>query len=324
MKRTEPLLRSFLIAGVMMLATVAVAQDDNPRIIDLPSLSIEGSTLTATVDFDASRNVYRYTYRLDVPATAKVPVRGFALDLKGRENRPQADLDLRSNYVVLYPDRQLQPNHTIPIGFQVPSPSTTRVTLNVHGELAVRFMGWNVPPGGTAGGFVVESKLPPGPRKVTIRPDDSSWDAVEMQWQGSSEDLVFRPSSTDHYLVKTETLGPYDYDASALFNGGGQSNAEVNPFLRYAYPADTRTKLTAADAKKRVIVFFGSTVDPATFTADLNGVDVRSRFMVVPGGASSVEFIFPSGTSKLKLSIEGRTSAGRTARDTDTLTFLVD
>ncbi|MFL6244592.1 MAG: hypothetical protein ACJ74H_01105 [Thermoanaerobaculia bacterium] len=324
MKTFRSQLRSLVLGAAMTAATIAFAQADTPRLVELPSLSIEGSTITSTVTFDSTRKVYRYTYRIDVPATVQAPVQGFALDLRGREARPQTDPDLQSNFVPLYPGRQLQPNTMIPVGVQVPSPSTTRVSLNAEGWLAVRFKGWSVPAGGSATGFVVESKLPPGPRQAILRPDDSAWDALQLQYRGSDEVIVFSPSSANQYFVKTETTGPFDYDTSTLYLGGGQNGAEVNPFLRFAWPTDSRTRLTAATATKRVVVFFGPSTDPATFTADLNGVDVRSRFSVIPGGASAVEFTFGPGTSKLKLSIQGKTSSGHTARDTDTLTFLVE
>jgi len=97
----------------------------------------------------------------------------------------------------------------------------------------------------------------------------------------------------------------------------------VNPLLQNFTPTDTRTKLPAGTTSITVTVVYGDTTDPATFTAEFNGADVRPRFHPAPGAIETVTFNVASGTSKVQLSIQGRTSSGRVARDTDTLTFLV-
>ncbi len=314
-----------LAVATLLLAAASTAQvpAENPRVIALPPLTITGTTLQANVTYDPARRVYRYEYTLSVPATAAAPVKSFFIDISGRVARAQTDTDLQNNYYVRFPGRQIQPNTTIPVGIVLADPATTSAGLTVLGNVFFAFEESTIPPGGSRGGFVLESKFPPAERKVEIRPDDSGWYTIVDGYQDSTEDIVFEPKDAGKFDIRTTTIAPSDPDLSNLFNGGGQSPAEVNPFLRYVTPTDTRTSLPAGATSAWVTVVYGDTTDAATFTATFNGVDVRSRFHPAPGAIESVKFDLAPGTSKVQLSIQGRTSSGRMARDTDTLTFLV-
>ena len=83
-------------------------------------------------------------------------------------------------------------------------------------------------------------------------------------------DSEFYPTTADVYEVKTTAVGPSDPDPAALYNGGGQSPAEVNPFLRYASPTDNRLHLPVGTSAYDVIVFYGSTTNPQSMSATLN------------------------------------------------------
>jgi len=284
--------------------------------VELPPLTITGSTLDVNVTYDPSRQVYRYQYTVKAPTTNKAPIRAVQIDVSGRTPRPQTDPALQENITRIAQD---QPATTIPVGITVPS--GWRGGVGQGGDAFFSASPSAVAlAGSTVGGFVIESKLPPGVRTLEIKPSIALWRSVLAPLPDGELDP---PADQRMYHVKATTVAPSDPDLSQLFNGGGQSPAEVNPFLRYVAPTETRTKLPGGTASTWVVVAFGTTTDPASFTATFNGIDVRSRFTPVPGALHAVQFGLQPGSNKLQLSIEGVTSSGRTARDTDTLTFLV-
>lgn len=301
----------------LLIATPLVAQP-----VELPSLSIDGSYITSKVTFDASRGVYRYQYGLVSSAANKTDIDGFRIDLTGRIVRPQLDPDLVNN--VERPESAgevWQPSTTIPAGLVVPDPATWDAGIGepAWAWFTHRFEGAR--PGSTSSGFIVESKLPPGLRKAWIDPSELPWIRITLSSPPGTE---FHPDSAEVFEIETEVIGPTDIDETTLFLGGGQSPKEVNPFLRYAAPTEARTNLAAGTSSYCVIVFYGSTIDPSTLAAEINRSSVTSLFHPIPGAAEVVTIPLAPGTNKLQLSVEGTTSSGRTARDTDTLTFLVD
>jgi hypothetical protein len=288
--------------------------------VSFPPLTISGSQLAVDVTYDNARRVYRYAYTVTAPLTNQAAIDGIHIDVSGRIVRPQTDTVLQEDVRRM---GQLQPATAIPVGITVQNPSLWRGGVGKGSNLYVATPneGAGILPG-TTFRFVVESKLPPGERKAEIRPSIDSWFDV-MDTMPATDEEFEEPPDERKYYVKTTTIGPSDPDESTLFNGGGQSPAEVNPFLRYFAPTDTRTKLAAGASSYTLVVKFGTTTRPETFTATLNGVDVKARFQPMPGGVNAVKFNLAPGTNKVQLSIEGVTSSGRTARDTDTLTLLV-
>lgn len=306
------------VTGVAQQPTQHVMTDGTT--VTFPPLTITGTTVAADVSYDASRGVYRYAYTVAAPATNRAAIDAVRIDVAGRIARPQSDPALAENVRRL---GAYQPATAIPVGITVPDPSFWRGGVGKGSSVFVSTSreGGGILPG-TSFTFVVESKLPPGERAVEISPSIASWFAVVDAMPASDEEFEEPPDEKTYY-VKTTTIGPSDPDESTLFNGGGQSPAEVNPFLRYFAPTESRTKLSAGTASYTVVVKFGPTTKPETFTATMNGVDVRPRFQPVPGAVNAVKFDLQPGSNKLQLSIDGVTSSGRTARDTDTLTLLV-
>src|SRR5262245_29571871 len=87
-----------LSAGSALAQTTRYTMTDGTT-IDLPDLIITGSTLDCTVSYDANRAVYRYAYTLSAPATNRVAVQSFKIDLSGTTARTQSDPTLAENIV---------------------------------------------------------------------------------------------------------------------------------------------------------------------------------------------------------------------------------
>lgn len=311
-------MRRLLTIIICLLAVSAGAQ-----VVELPPLSIGGTALDTTVTFDSARGVYRYQYMVTAPATNKASVSAFRIDITGRIVRPQLDPDLQNN-IARDEGRRApwQPATTIPVGITVPSPATNKGGVSALGWAYFRNKaGAEIARGTASTGYVLESKQPPGIRNAVIEPSLAPWLSITLS--GYPPNTEFSPDNADVYTVKTTAIGPLDYDASTLYSGGGQSPAEVNPFLRYALPTDNRIHLPVGTATYGVLVVYGSTTIPRTFKATLNGTDVTALFKPMVGVGQSVKIPLVGGTTKLQLSVEGITSSGRQARDSDTLTFLV-
>lgn len=107
-----------------------------------------------------------------------------------------------------------------------------------------------------------------------------------------------------------------------LYPGPGQRPADVNAFLQYASPLDARTELPAGTTSYEVHVFYGATIDPATFQATLNDAPFGG-FTPVPGGNEVVAIPLSPGRNVLVLEVQGTRLDGRSATDRDRLTFVV-
>lgn len=108
---------------------------------------------------------------------------------------------------------------------------------------------------------------------------------------------------------------------SGAFSGDGE-NGDVDAFMTYASPSERRTELAAGTSHFPVLIYYGPTIDPATFSAELDRTDVTRLFTPEPGGFELVNVPLVPGRSTLVLSVQGE-SRGRTSTDTDRLVFLV-
>ncbi len=106
------------------------------------------------------------------------------------------------------------------------------------------------------------------------------------------------------------------------FDGGGQRPRDVNKFLSYANPSESQTTLPAGTTTFPLHIFYGKTIIPGTFKAELNGVDISSAFNPVQGGDQVVMLNITSGRNVLVLSVNGQLPT-RIATDTDRLVFKV-
>ncbi|MFL5575181.1 MAG: hypothetical protein ACJ79S_04310 [Gemmatimonadaceae bacterium] len=80
--------------------------------------------------------------------------------------------------------------------------------------------------------------------------------------------------------------------------------------------------LLAGTTSYPLMVFFGSGIDPATFTAELNGVGIASLFTPTPGGMNVVNIPVSSGRNVLLLQARG-IDGSRMPRDADRFVLKV-
>jgi len=107
------------------------------------------------------------------------------------------------------------------------------------------------------------------------------------------------------------------------FDGGGETPSDVNEFLTYANPIAAQTTLRPGKTPFPLIIFYGAAIDPASFTATLNGANISRRFKPIPGRYQVVPLKFALGSNTLILSVRGKTAGGQTATDADQFGFSV-
>jgi len=128
------------------------------------------------------------------------------------------------------------------------------------------------------------------------------------------------PNPGDNVASATTTVS--EPTLPPLFPGGGQRPPDVNRFLMYASPLQQRTDLPAGTTSYSLVIYYGETIDPATFSATLSGAPAGG-FVPTPGTLQTVSIPLAPGRNTLVLTVDGTRTDGRTATDQDRLTFLV-
>lgn len=313
-----------VLAAALLVGTMSAQTPSHPLTngtsIEMPDLTITGSTISCEVSYDATRRVYRYAYTIHAPVTNLAAVRGATIDLSGKLARPQADASLAENVKRW---TLLQATTTIPVGVTVPNRPQWDGSVNAAGRAYFTAReSFAILPGGTKDGFVLESRLGPGVRTAELIPSKKAWWDVWENLPQTTEHVEFvRPLSERDFVITTTTIAPVESTDANLFSGGGQQPAEVNRFLAYAAPHESRNNVPA-NSSYTVIVYYGETINPSTFRATLDETDITGRFHPAPGGVDAVEISLATSTTKLHLSVDGTKASGGKATDSDTLTFL--
>lgn len=112
-------------------------------------------------------------------------------------------------------------------------------------------------------------------------------------------------------------------DEDILTSPAKGQRSDVNDFLIYAGPLDSRTSLESGTTSYDVMIKYGDTTDSTTFSAILNGNSITHLFNPSDAIAETVSIPLEEGGNVLKLSIDGIRTDGRTATDTDRLSFIV-
>lgn len=135
-------------------------------------------------------------------------------------------------------------------------------------------------------------------------------------------DIPITPGAIHSFSFNyTKTVGDV-IEPGGGFDGGGQRPSDVNKFLSYGSPGETRVQLPVGTTSYSVLVFYSDAMVPASFSATLDRVDVSSWFNPVAGGSELVNIPLQPGQNVLKLSVEGQLPT-RIATDTDRLVFIV-
>ncbi|MEW6518573.1 MAG: hypothetical protein AB1461_04090 [Thermodesulfobacteriota bacterium] len=124
-------------------------------------------------------------------------------------------------------------------------------------------------------------------------------------------------------FAEDEILLDYLYYVPPLFDGKGQKPNDANSFLGYEKPTQVQTELSPGTDKYTLHIYYGKTIEPATFTAELNKNNITSRFSPAPFTDQEVELALQPGRNVLVLSIEGTRKDGKKAKDSDRLVFIV-
>lgn len=145
-------------------------------------------------------------------------------------------------------------------------------------------------------------------------------DIMGMDASGGSSVSTFASVPLAVNLVQ-QMIIHYDPTPGAQMSVAGAFDGGGNHFLSFASPVRQATLVPAGQNNFPVLIFYGSTITPASFTASLNGQDLSSTFHPVAGTFETVNVPLPNGLSSLNFQVSGTTAGGQIATDNDTLQF---
>ncbi|MBU4405446.1 MAG: hypothetical protein KKG79_07540 [Acidobacteria bacterium] len=133
------------------------------------------------------------------------------------------------------------------------------------------------------------------------------------------------PNNVHIYGFKYQLTPSSEIQFNALegnFDGKGQRPSDVNKFISYVTPTQSRTTLPAGEKMYGLVLIYDKAIIPATFAAILNGRDIKDLFKPQPGQAEAVWLMLDPGSNTLVISVDGNLE-NRAATDTDRLVFIV-
>lgn len=135
-------------------------------------------------------------------------------------------------------------------------------------------------------------------------------------------DVPITPGEVHRYSFNYDPAGTAPtMTVGGGFRGGGQG-AEVDSLLTYMAPGSRSTTLPAGTTSYGVMIAYSPAIDPATFHATLDNVDVTGSFHPVGGRSERVALPLHAGRNVLLLTVDGR-HGSRMSTDRDHLTFVV-
>lgn len=188
---------------------------------------------------------------------------------------------------------------------------------------------YQIPPGDSLSGFVVESPYPPGYSRTYIQgysgapfPPDPTVDP----------EAYYASKPVPHDTTNSQrgwTLGPRFYDRVLT---PGDDGLTTDNFLGFMNISDFATILIDPAPIALKFSLVGETVFPETFQATLNGVDVTAAFLPGPSDGADRVGVFRLGSSPLvegvnvlQTSIEGIEGfTGVRGVDMDVMRFRLD
>lgn len=124
------------------------------------------------------------------------------------------------------------------------------------------------------------------------------------------------------YALNYSAVARVPLNVAGGFDGKGPMSDDRAKLLTYANPASPETRLPPGATSFPLLIFYGRSIKPVTFTAMLNDMNISSRFTPAPGTSQTVLVPLRAGPNTLVLSVDGTTASGGVATDVDRLVFL--
>jgi hypothetical protein len=153
---------------------------------------------------------------------------------------------------------------------------------------------------------------------LIIRTNDLALNASTQMFPN----MTIAPGITHTYAFTFSKAVGSQLKIGGGFDGGGQRPKDVNKFLSYANPSESQTTLPAGTTTFPLHIFYGSTIIPSTFKAELNGVNIAPLFNPIPAENQIVTLNLAPGRNVLVLSVNSNLPT-RIATDTDRLVLKV-
>lgn len=177
-----------------------------------------------------------------------------------------------------------------------------------------------IPPAGSLSGFAMTSAFPPGEARTYVQ----GYARIPFLPDGFDQETNVPHDTTNSQ--RGWSTGPTRYGDVVSFGRGQRS--DVNEFIGFLNLDDGMVRHDPAP----IAIKFGPTVDPTTFHAELNRVDVTAAFHPgVAGGADLVGYFTVDGSplalgrNVLLVTVDGVVpGTSRTQTDRDRITFSVD
>jgi hypothetical protein len=130
------------------------------------------------------------------------------------------------------------------------------------------------------------------------------------------------PGVAHRYVVTYDPAAPGGpIGLTGSFSGGG-GRSSVDLFLSYSAPVERQTTLPPGATEYTLMIFYGGTIIPSTFSAVLDGEDISHLFKPRPGEVETVSLPLQAGRNVLLLKVDGE-DRERIGTDRDRLTFTV-
>ena len=187
---------------------------------------------------------------------------------------------------------------------------------------------YQIPPGESLSGFVLESPYPPGYARTDTRGHSGS---LFPPTGTDDEDAYYAMNPVPHDTTDSQrswTLGPTIYREVVT---GGNRRPATDGFLGFMNLAEKGSVLIDPAPIAFKFALNGETVNRETLEVKLNGVDVTAVFLPGPPDGADLVGVFRVGSSPLQdgknvllTSVEGLVpGTTRTAKDTDRIVFDV-
>jgi hypothetical protein len=324
MKLLQYIIYAFISLSYGMAATATWVEPD-----------ISSAKVDTNVIYDSGAGIYTYMYTVTNPSSSFAPVKAWGVDVSPDSVPTPTEAMQFMDRTGLVSDERLKRDYSADTGkslaLGVETPIGWESVISLGGDVTwMPAINWGQPidylyPGEILGPFVIHSRVPPGATISLLKPriDMGPGSPYEEYGELCGEENSPCPDPKTFWVERT-VLGPVLPSKRVLIDGKGQRSSDVNTFLRYANPSDSTTVSLPLDTNSYPLaVVFGSDIDPASFSATLNGVDIGSQFNVAAGITSVVNLPLTSGRNTLVLSIKGLRADDRTATDTDRLVFIV-